>query len=79
MNTYKDDPRWMTARFDGLAEDGTPVRRGDRIFYYPRTRTVFVGARAESAAADFQACAEDEEFTGSCESEEACRNEERFY
>lgn len=62
MPHYSRDPYWMTARYNDTAEDGTPVRKGDRVFYYPSTRKVFIGARAERAAADFEACRQDEEW-----------------
>ncbi len=64
MKTYARDPYWTTARFDGPSnnKDGTPIKRGDRIFYYPNGRQSFVGAEAEAASADFQSCAQDEAF-----------------
>lgn len=64
MKTYKNDPYWTTARFAGPSanKDGTPIKKGDRIFYYPNGRQSFVGAEAEAASADFQACAADEAF-----------------
>lgn len=62
MKSYRNDPYWTSAKFDSVAEDGTPVKRGDRIFFYPIGRKVLVGAQAEAAAADFQACAQDEAF-----------------
>jgi len=60
MKRYSQDPYWTTAKFDSVTADGTKVRRGDRIFYYPRTRTVLVGEKAEQASRDFQAAAFDE-------------------
>lgn len=66
MSRYNQsgDPYWMTARFAGPSSnrDGTPIRKGDQIFCYPRGRQSFVGAEAEAAAADFKACADDEAF-----------------
>lgn len=64
MARYSGDPYWMTARRDSASanKDGTPIRRGDRIFYYPRSRQAFVGREAEAASADFEACAADEDF-----------------
>ncbi len=64
MKTYKSDPYWTTARFDCISANGdkTPIKKGDRIFYYPRDRKAFVGATAEQASADFNACAMDEAF-----------------
>lgn len=62
MPHYKNDPYWTTARFDCVSanRDKTPIRKGDRVFYYPSGRQYFVGAEAEAAAADFAACAADE-------------------
>ena len=62
--SYSGDPYWLTAKFNGPSsnKDGTPIKRGDRIFYYPRGRQSFVGAEAEAASADFQSCAMDEAF-----------------
>jgi hypothetical protein len=54
------DPYWTTAKFDSTQPDGTKVKKGDRIFYYPATRTVLTGNKAEQAARDFQAAAQDE-------------------
>lgn len=68
MKTYSQDPYWMTARFDSTSADGQPIRKGDRIFYFPRTRSAFVGAKAEQEAASFAAAAQDEAFM----SGEAC-------
>jgi hypothetical protein len=64
MNHYAKDPYWTTARFSGKSsnKDGAPIKVGDRIFYYPNGRQSFVGAEAEAASADFQACAQDEAF-----------------
>lgn len=64
MKTYSGDPYWTTAKFAGPSanKDGTPIKRGDRIFYYPRGRQPFVGAEAEAASNDFQSCAQDEAF-----------------
>ena len=63
MRTYSKDPYWTTARFAGASsnKDGQPIRKGDRIFIY-KDGTTFVGAEAEAASADFQACAADESF-----------------
>lgn len=62
MKRYSGDPYWTTARFNGKDQKGNPVRKGDRIFYYPRTRTVCTGQDAEQASADFHAAAQDEAF-----------------
>lgn len=58
------DPYWTTAKFHGRDVDGNPVRKGDRIFYYPSTRSVLTGAKAEQAARDFSAAVDDERMYG---------------
>ena len=35
---YSSDPYWITARFRSVCACGQPIQRGDRAFYYPRTR-----------------------------------------
>ena len=57
---YRDDPRWITARYPGKDRNGATVRPGDRVLYYPRTRTMLRGEAAEQAWRDFQAAAWDE-------------------
>jgi hypothetical protein len=60
---YKGDPYWMTAKYPGTcAKTGQPFKRGDRIFYYPRTKTAYAGTAAEEASREFQAAAEDEDY-----------------
>ncbi len=58
--SYAGDPYWTTARFNSKDNDGNPVKKGDRIFYYPRCKTVLTGAKAEAASAEFSAAAADE-------------------
>jgi hypothetical protein len=31
---YKGDP-WKRAKVDGTSQDGTPYRKGERVFFYP--------------------------------------------
>lgn len=56
------DPYWMAAKYPGKAQDGTPVKKGDKVFYYPRTKTMLVGPKAEAAAREFGAMSFDEDF-----------------
>ena len=62
------DPRWMTARFPGVCAGGScsdPIARGDQIFYYPSTRSAFVGSCAEACARDFSsACFDEAAYSG---------------
>lgn len=60
--SYSGDPYWTTARFNSTDANGKQVRKGDRIFYYPRTKTVLTGEAAETASAQFQSAAADEAF-----------------
>ena len=57
---YQSDPYWTVARFDGIDTKGNPIRKGDAIFYYPRTHSVYAGAAATEASRDFDAAAFDE-------------------
>lgn len=59
---YQGDPYWMNAKFPGRAQDGTPVKKGDKILYWPRTKTIMVGKAAEDAWRKFQSEAADEDF-----------------
>jgi len=58
----KGDPYWMRARFPGQAEDGTPFRKGEEVLYWPRTKTIMVGRKADHAWREFQSQVEDEDF-----------------
>lgn len=60
MPRYSGDPYWTTAKFNSTDQAGRPVKRGDRIFYYPRTKTVLTGEAAEKASREFEAAAADE-------------------
>ena len=62
MSKYKGDPYWTVARFNSVDSIGRPVKKGDRIFYYPKTKTVLTGAEADAASAEFSASAADEDF-----------------
>jgi len=54
---YSGDPYWTTAKYPGTDANGHPFRKGDRVFYYPRTKTILTGDAAERASAEF-----DEDF-----------------
>lgn len=59
---YSGDPYWTTAKYPGTDANGLPFRKGDRVFYYPRTKTILTGDAAERASAEFDAAAFDEDF-----------------
>lgn len=56
----RGDPYWTTAKFDSKDSKGNAVKKGDRIFYYPRTKTVLTGEAAETASREFEASCQDE-------------------
>jgi DNA-binding ferritin-like protein len=56
------DPYWMTAKFPGKDSKGRPVRKGDKVFYYPRTKTMLTGEEAEKASREFDAAVFDEGY-----------------
>jgi len=61
-NAVRGDPKWIRAKYPGVADDGTPFKRGDKVLYWPRDKTFMVGKKAEQAWRDFQAQAADEAF-----------------
>lgn len=65
MPRYSSDPHWTTARMtDRCRKCDQLVRKGDRMFYYPATRTVLCSADAcgGQASRDFEAARFDEGF-----------------
>ncbi|OHD26297.1 MAG: hypothetical protein A2Y38_06595 [Spirochaetes bacterium GWB1_59_5] len=58
----RGDPFWMAAKYPGRASDGTPVRKGDRVLYWPKTKTIMIGKAAEAAWRQFEAEVADEGF-----------------
>jgi len=39
-NYYKNDPRWITARYPGQCHCGKEIKPGDRTMYSPLGKTV---------------------------------------
>ena len=63
-SSYRGDPFWMVAKYPGRCGHSNCddlIRKGDRIFYYPKTKTAYVGKHAEAAAADFASAVADED------------------
>lgn len=50
---YKGDPYWKRAKVDGTSADGTPYRRGERVFFYPRSGAIYAGDGAARASTEF--------------------------
>jgi hypothetical protein len=64
-NNYRGDPKWMKSKYPGVAIDGTPFEKGDKILYWPRMpkgKNVMVGEQAEKAWRQFESEAADEMF-----------------
>jgi hypothetical protein len=59
--SYGGDPYWMTAKYAGTDAKGLAFKKGERVFYYPKTKTIYAGTNAETAYHDFQSMAEYEE------------------
>jgi len=57
----RGDPAWMTAKFPGKAADGTPIKKGDKVLYWPLSKKMMVGKQAEQAWRDFESQAADED------------------
>ena len=38
--SYSADPRWIEAKYDGFDSKGNRIKRGERVFYYPSTKTI---------------------------------------
>lgn len=68
MAQYRDDPRWITARFDGLClKCGKGFKRGESVWFYPAKRyerrgRPYCESCGTPMAAEFRAAAEDEDF-----------------
>lgn len=58
--SYSNDPRWITAKYDGVSKNGEPFKRGDKILYYPSTKDIYAGEEAEKNYRDFESHAADE-------------------
>lgn len=57
------DPRWITAKYNGHDGSGKRFKRGERVLYFPRTKTIFAaGPEADREWAAFTSAAADEAF-----------------
>ena len=60
---YSGDPYWTSARFTSCCSRcGRSISKGEKIFYYPKTKDVFCsdGRCGESESKSFEAAAQDE-------------------
>lgn len=64
--TYKNDPKWLLARFNGKCRKcNKPVKKGDSIFYYPSTKSVYCKECGNQESASFECMKQDEDFYNS--------------
>lgn len=62
MNHYRDDPRWIEARYPGHCHGcDAPISRGEQILYWPKGKRTYANVCAETRWARFTAEAADEE------------------
>lgn len=59
---YPRDPYWLTAKFESSCRCGTAISKGERIFYYPNSKTALCPSCSDEAARDFEALRFDEDF-----------------
>jgi hypothetical protein len=58
--SYRDDPRWIKAKYAGRDFYGNPFNAGTMILYYPRTKKIFTGEKAEQEWRFFESARFDE-------------------
>lgn len=56
------DPHWMVAKYAGRDKNGKTFKKGEKVFYYPQTKTILTGADAQQASRDFDAVRFDEGY-----------------
>ena len=61
---YRDDPRWIKAKFAGTDKNGNSFKRGEKVLYYPKTKAILSGKDADKAWREFQSMASDEFMMG---------------
>lgn len=49
------DPYWLNARFASTCTCGKRIQKGDRIFYYPKTKTAVCETCGQKGARDLAA------------------------
>ena len=65
QSSYSRDPYWLNAKFASKCKCGCQINKGDRIFYYPLTKTALCPKCSEKASREFEAARFDEDFMNS--------------
>lgn len=62
-NFYKNDPKWMYAKYKGKCHECNKIiSAGEQMFYYPKTKTCYCASCGEKHYHDFQTMREYEEY-----------------
>lgn len=66
MAYYRNDPRWLFARYSGTCRkcEGR-IRKGDRAWYYPKGKHIYCEPCGEPQAREFESAVADEDFYNS--------------
>lgn len=60
MSQYRNDPRWITAKY-GLCSNCKDPLRGKRAYFYPLTRSIYCEECSGKHEADFASARFDED------------------
>ena len=55
------NPRWITAKYNGIDSKGKPFKKGEEVLYFPNGNKFYTGAEAERAWQEFLSAKGDEE------------------
>ena len=56
------DPYWLVAKFASKCKScSSPIRKGERIYFYPTSRTALCFTCGDKAAAEFAGMVQDED------------------
>ena len=67
MKTYRNDPKWLRARFQGRCHGKTcqnKIEKDARAWYYPSDRAIYCERCGDAMAREFACMAADESFIG---------------
>lgn len=58
---YRNDPRWIKAKYPGVDKKGTPFKKGEEVLYWPSSKEIMAGDYAKNAWERFLSEKGDEE------------------
>jgi hypothetical protein len=62
MYASESEPHWITAESELKCTCGNKIRKGERIYYLPATRTALCTSCSEKTEEEFKKLMEDENF-----------------